>query len=312
MTRAGVSRVRFHRSEDASFYTLLLLGVLVSGGLLALVIRLWPLYVHELMNLCFRSWDVLMAHIRSAGAVPPLFALVSILGTGTLGFLRRVRATHRFARLLSVNRIATPDALLPLFEDLNVAEHIDIVEDTTTYVFCYGLLSPRICISTGVVALLDDAELRMLLLHERYHLRRHHPLRSFLADTVARALALIPIASDLRRSYRIAQEVAADTAAIETYGAKQPLASALLKLLESDSGAHYQPRTAVGALSATEVRILHLLHDSPDGIPGTSVNWRATVIPSAFVIGGLLVAGFAAYTSLSMGFAVECMNPLFG
>lgn len=315
MNQVRAPRIRFWRSEDVAFYTLLLLGVLVGGGLLALVISLWPLYVHEVMNLCLRSWDVLVAHIPTAGAIPPLFALASILGIGTFGFLRRLRATRRFSRLLSVNRIPSPEALRPMLEDLDLAGHVDVVNDDGAYVFCYGLLTPRICISTTVLDMLDEAELRMLLLHERYHLRWRHPLRSSITDVVARALAVIPLASELRHRYRVAQEVAADTAAIEVYGDKQPLASALLKLLEYDVSAHHRPqsrpRGAVGALSVTEARILHLTRGENILSP---LSWRTTVIPSVLIIAGILLASYAAWTSLPhmIGLSTECLNPLFG
>lgn len=307
-------RIGTHRSEDAPFYALLLLGVLVGGGLLALVLRLWPLYGHEVMNLCLRSWDVLVAHIPTAGAVLPLLALVSILGVSTFGFLRRLRATRRFAHVLSGNRISIPETLFPLFDELDLTAHIDVVDDGDTYVFCYGVLSPRICISTGVIALLDEAELRTLLLHERYHLRRRHPLRSSVVAVIARALALIPIASELRYRYWVAQEIAADAAAIEASGDKQPLASALLKLLETDTGEHSHPWAAVGALSVTEARILHLIHETPDGRLIPPFNWRTTITPSLLIIGGLLITSYAAWMSLPhvTGLSTECMNPLFG
>lgn len=315
MNRVTVPRIRFWRSEDVAFYTLLLLGALVAGGLLALVVSLWPLYVHEVMNLCLRSWNVLVAHIPTAGAIPPLFALASILGVGAFGFLRRLRATRRFARLLSTNRISIPNTLRPMLGDLDLAGRVDVVNDDGAYVFCYGLLTPRICISTAVLDMLDEAELRTLLLHERYHLRRRHPLRSLVADIFARALAVIPIASELRHRYRVTQEVAADTAAIEECGDKQPLASALLKLLESDASAHdrpqSRPRGAVGALSVTEARILHLTRGENTVSP---LDWRTTVIPSVLIIAGILLASYAAWTSLPhmIGLSTECVNPLLG
>ena len=39
-----------------------------------------------------------------------------------------------------------------------------------------GSLIPRICLSTGLMALMSEAELEAVLLHERYHLRSRDPL----------------------------------------------------------------------------------------------------------------------------------------
>jgi beta-lactamase regulating signal transducer with metallopeptidase domain len=283
------------------------LAVAGAGSLVlvGLVIGLMPLYAHEFANICRRSWFVLAAHLPAVGAVIPLLGLAFVFARGGLSLIRQLRDTRRFLQSLPHREHPLPDRLRRLATDLGIIDHLDLIQDLRGYSFCYGLLHPRICVTTGLLGLLDDAELRALLLHERHHLRQHDPLRILLGEVVADAMSLLPIARTLARHHRVAQEVAADQAAIAGSESEVPLSSALLKLLTIESHRLHVP-TAVGAFSVTEERIARLVYGEQALSQSSAGPWVATVL----VIAGMLLishAGLANMHALSAS-PVECVN----
>lgn len=106
---------------------------------------------------------------------------------------------------------------------------IDIVEAPRAFAFAYGWIRPRICVSTGLVDLLDESELEAVLHHERWHVARHDPLRLALAQTVGAAFAAVPEIRRLVRLYVLAMEVAADRHVVAKMGHPRALASAMAK-----------------------------------------------------------------------------------
>lgn len=167
------------------------------------------------------------------------------------------RATRRFQRSLSVQGFVPGqrDALL--------------VEDPRPRAFCVGLLRPRVYLSRGAVSLLDRAELRAVLAHERHHLRRRDPLRLLVARSLGEGLFFLPVLRRLAERYAALAEVAADEAAVGEAG-QRPLASALLRF---DS----HPSPAVGI--APE-RVDHLL--------GERTRWE---LPTLLVLGAVATIG---------------------
>lgn len=291
--------------RNGAFYALLVLAGAGSLVLGVLVAGLVPLYVHEIMNICRRSWAVLMAHLPAVGAVIPLLGLVLMSGRGSVTLIRQLKDTRRFLTSLPAREDPAPTRLRRLTSELGITDHVDLIPDTRAYSFCYGLLRPRICVTTGLLSLLDDAELRALLLHERHHLRQHDPLRILVSEVLAHALSPLPIANLLARRHRVAQEVAADQAAIAGSNSEVPLSSALLKLLTTRRD-HLHIPAAVGAFSATEERIARLVYGESVSGERLAGAWTATIL---IIAGTLLVsyAGLAGMHALS-AFPVECAN----
>ena len=60
--------------------------------------------------------------------------------------------------------------------------HLQVVASDEVLCFCIGLLRPRIVVSTGLVELLDQAELEAVLAHEASHQRRRDPMRLMVAE----------------------------------------------------------------------------------------------------------------------------------
>jgi len=90
---------------------------------------------------------------------------------------------------------------------LVLAGRVDVVRDVRPFSFCYWFRRPRICLSTGLIKRLDDAELRAVLLHERYHLRQRDPLRLVIARYFAAGLYVVPVVEELVEYYTLQKEV---------------------------------------------------------------------------------------------------------
>jgi hypothetical protein len=159
------------------------------------------------------------------------------------GVIRELCATRRFGRRLAAGRQPElGDAL--------------VIDDERPQAFCVGLLRPRVCVTTGALAILDEDALEAVLMHERHHARRRDPLRMVGSRVVARALFFVPGIADLGRQRELLAEISADESAIGP-GAegRSALARAMLTFADSpDRG------ESVGIDPA---RVDHLLGEPP-------------------------------------------------
>lgn len=188
-------------------------------------------------------------------------ALLPILVSGLLGTWAGLTQLWRTMRILDPLRAAIapapPRELHQLSQQLGLTGRIDLIEMPIPLAFCYGLLRPRIALTTGLRTLLAPDELAAVLQHERAHLRRYDPLRAWLWTIGDGLWWWAPGAAE---EARIRHELIADQAVI-TAGGHQPLARAVLKLVAYTHG--HAPldgsRLAMSGLSATEARIDQLL-----------------------------------------------------
>ncbi|WP_391119811.1 M56 family metallopeptidase [Psychrobacillus sp. L3] len=95
-----------------------------------------------------------------------------------------------------------------------------------------GFIRPKIVISTGLINLLNEEELKAVISHEKYHKENRDPLKIFLLSLFASTMGYIPILKWFNQKYRIIQEVLADEFAIEKQKTSVNLGSALLKMLK--------------------------------------------------------------------------------
>ncbi|HSC02046.1 MAG TPA: M56 family metallopeptidase [Solirubrobacteraceae bacterium] len=152
-----------------------------------------------------------------------------------------------------------------------------IIEDSQPRAFCAGLLRPRVYLSSGAIALLDDAALHAVLAHERAHARRHDPLRLACGRVLARALVFIPGLGEIHRQQVALAELSADERAIAAApGNRAALARAMLNFAE-----HSRPDDPTGL---DPERVDHLLGDS------TGWSFPLLVCVLAFTVLGLLAA----------------------
>jgi Zn-dependent protease with chaperone function len=193
----------------------------------------------------------------AAVAVVALAALgVAVTAMTIVGAARELIAAWRFGRAI---RDCRPRSLADAW----------VLPDERPRAFCAGLLRPRIYVSSGAVAVLDEDALHAVLAHERHHARRRDPLRLAAGRVLARALFFIPGLSELVRRQEALAELSADESAVAGAPDSRPaLARAMLSFSEESS-----PDAVVGI---DPERVDYLLGEPP--------SWR---FPLALCAGAL-------------------------
>jgi hypothetical protein len=207
-----------------------------------------------------------------------LAALGSVVTARALtGALREIRASRRFQRLLAAME---PQ---PLHGALLIA-------DPQPRAFCAGLLRPRVYVSTGAVAVLDDEALNAVVAHERHHARCHDPLRLAAGRVLARALFFLPELGALVERQQALAELSADESAVSVAPAnRSALARAMLNFSDLAGSA--------GSTGVDPARVDYLLGDAPSWRCPAALCLAATSVLLLFtaviVLAGRVASGSA-------------------
>lgn len=131
-----------------------------------------------------------------------------------------------------------------------------VIEDVRPQAFCAGFLRPRVYVTTGALAILDEEAMDAVLMHERHHAERRDPLRLATSRVLARALFFLPGLDELGRHREVLAEISADERAIQNRPEnRSALARAMLGFTDSP---------AAGASTGIEpARVDHLLGEAP-------------------------------------------------
>jgi hypothetical protein len=240
----GVKRLPRGMQRLAPF--LVLPGLVLLGLSIILGPDVWRSLYAYIAGIC-RAY---IAGISPSGVALDLILLLTVvaLTAGGVGILREWRRLMLLSRTIFWRNIVS---------EVNHECPVVVVNDNTPFAFCYGLLRPRICYSTGLRQLLTNEELQAVLLHEELHARRHDPLKVFIARVLAAMFFFLPVCRDLRDRYLVWLEVRADQEVIRQLGIAT-LAQALVKLLKPTPALDLE--TAISRINPTEERIKHLLN----------------------------------------------------
>jgi Zn-dependent protease with chaperone function len=203
------------------------------------------------------------ANLAAAIVVGLALLGLAVIGTMVAGAVREVVIDRRLRRWLAAHaRRHHRDAL--------------VIDDDRPRAFCAGLLRPRVYVSTGALALLDEAALGAVLAHEQQHARRRDPLRLACGRVMARALFYVPGLEELHRRQQALAELSADERAIAAApGNRAALARAMLSFAERS-----RPDDPAGV---DPERIDHLL--------GDAVSWRFPLVLCGLAAGVVGLVG---------------------
>ena len=225
-------------------------------------------------------------------AVWPALAFVALVAAGVLAgvrsLVRQLRASARLARRVRDMTLPPPPALAEASSRTGVAGRVHMVDSPDRFSFAYGALTPRIAISRGLVETASAEELGAVLVHERYHVRNLDPLKVLLARALPAALFYLPSLRDLRARYIAGRELAADRRALATCG-RQPLAGALLKVVETPRWPDLSAAAAIGGPDLLDVRIAQL--ETGREPPAATIQPRLVALSAAGA--ATLAAAFA-------------------
>lgn len=202
--------------------------------------------------------------VHAAALSAGIVAVIPLISA--LRAARRARATvAELQHVTQATRLHAPPAVVIAAQAAQLAGRIDVVEASRPFAFVYGWLRPRVCISSGLVAILSEKELEAVLHHERRHVAGRDPLRLLLAQVTGAAFSVVPEFRRLVRDYTLAIEVAADQHVIATMGSPRWLASALLKTMAP-------PMQTPAFEGVTEARVAALTGSATE-----EVRWRGRI-----------------------------------
>lgn len=233
------------------------------------------------------------AYLDDPLAWPALvFLLITALGTllALRALSRQARATRDLALLVSTRRLQPDDRLAQLAQQAGVRVHV--IDSAEPYSFTYGLVTPKVVVSRALLDRVDDAELRAVLIHERYHVRNFDPLKVFVARAVPRAFFFLPALGHLLGRYLTDRELAADRSAMSSCG-RPALAGALLKVVGGPSTTNITAAAAIGGPELLDVRISQL-EDGHEPTPAAIPRPALAVTAVGVVVMGVGIASIVA------------------
>lgn len=143
-----------------------------------------------------------------------------------------------------------------------------IISNPAPIAITMGFIFPKIIISTGLISLLTDEELKAVIYHETYHKDNRDPFKMFLLSLCASTIRYIPILKWFNHQYRIIQEVLADEFAIRKQETSVNIGSALLKMLKIGKQEKMPFSYASFADTSVNYRIEYMLNPLKD------VQWK--------------------------------------
>ena len=231
-------------------------------------------------------------------------ALLLLLAAGLLRSVRMLvwHYAHmlRFvARCQIANEIgAEPgaQALARVTSRVGLTGHLTLLRSSSPLAFCFGLIRPRVYVTTGLLAALNEHELEAVLWHEEHHLEHRDALKMAVTNALAAAFFFLPLLAALRDRYTLMKELAADQRAVRALGGTRCLAAALYRLLAL-SAQHDAPLVPiVGVTSALAVRVDALLGEDVAprlDIPSGKLAWT---VAGTGLLALLLVAPLTFFT----------------
>lgn len=190
------------------------------------------------------------------------YALIDIVIAYTLGQIiwrstRQLVLSHKWLRHFRASRHDKLTKRLN-YKYRDWGTEIIVVQDDAFVALTMGLLRPRIVVSTTVLEMFTDKEIKAILLHERYHCCNYDGLKMFFSALLADAFGYLPIVKPILRYYQTWQELFADRYAIRQMGTEQYLGSVLLQLAKLGKLQRYE--TAVHFANTTlEYRVMQVL-----------------------------------------------------
>lgn len=241
---------------NKAFFILIISFIISLFGLTTVLVKSVPLVLSHAVYVCQQTFsNILFTISHSVPFLAAIFAM-AIFIVGLLTLTIQLLQTRAYVKKNLKKRALLPMSLKQITSELKIKGKIDIVKDNNKLSFCYGIIKPRICISTGLIKALNPGELRAVVLHESYHLKNHDPFKIILAKTASLMFFFIPLFREMQRHYALSKEIAADHVVIQN-NHKTLLLSALSKLLINN-----QPRfvgvAALASVEDLEKRIMYL------------------------------------------------------
>jgi len=244
---------------NASFLSLLFLSIVTIGIIVGLLIKTFPLFAAKAIYYCQQFISTTLFQIPHFLHYLVILALAIALGIGVLSFLVQLVKTDRLRKRLLAKKASVPEEVQKTLIPLGLADKVDLIKNNNLFSLCFGILSPRIIITTGLVSTLTQKELEAVLLHEQAHMKNFDPLKILLGKTATSMFFFLPIFREFNRNMNATNELIADEWVITSQKETTFLRRALKKILS-------RPHTAFATFPAVsnpdylEIRIRRIVN----------------------------------------------------
>lgn len=229
--------------------------ILLTTGHLLVFYKYFQVLIHRTLYYCQALANALNFQLPTTyGKVIAGILVIAALFT-LFRLTRSVVNIFAFRKALLKKIDEDSDDVANLCTSLDLQGKVIIFTVAKPLAFCFGIHSPKIYLSTGIIQLMSQSELKVILKHEKYHLEHKDTLALLLASLIESLFPFFPVVSDLIRVYRTDREVAADKAAITNAADKQSLKDILKKLIQYNPDTHPAYLPAMMSLDTLETRI---------------------------------------------------------
>jgi Zn-dependent protease with chaperone function len=229
-------------------------------------------------------------------ALLPVVAFTALVVVGLALALRslvtQLAASSRLGRRIDAGADHSPARRRAETLDSGLAGRVVLFGSEEPFSFVYGLLTPRVVLSTALCDTLSDDELRAVLVHEQYHVRNLDPLKAMLSKVLTDGLFFLPVLRFLRSRYAADRELAADRRAVAACG-RRALAGALLRVVRGPDSLDLEVATGLVGDGLLDLRVRQL-EEGRD--PHPEGRWSRSAL-SSLLGASILVATFLASVS---------------
>lgn len=233
----------------------------------------------------------------------------AILAVGTVLAVRSVWrqfvATRRLARFVAGGRAPISPGAEVAVQRAGLAGRFDVLDDARPFSFTFGVVSPRVVASRGLVDELTNQQLEAVLAHERYHIRNLDTLKVVVARAASAAFFFLPALRWLRQRYLAGRELAADRHAVRAHG-EPAMAGALYRVLDSPGWTEMGAAAALGGGEFLDQRVEQLeTGDEPVSAPVPRRALWATGLGLTMVVAVFIAAVATGNTMAPRGGGME-------
>ena len=197
----------------------------------------------------------------SGPSLPPVLLFAALVTAGlTRGagsFARQAVTSRGLERRVRALAATSPAELSRMADRAGLGGRVVFVDAPDVFSFVYGMLTPRVAVSRGLLEGVSCGELHAVLEHERYHVCNLDPLKVVLVRALSAALFGLPALDSLRDRYVTGRELAADRRAVAACGPRS-LAAALLKVVRGPGWSELEVAVGIGGSGLLEIRVAQL------------------------------------------------------
>ena len=236
----------FLDKSNGVFRHIITLIVAVFGVLLFLFFKIYQkaylytsILIHKIETACgcTQMTQLFSMHPFIFGAIVVLSVLIiAFIVYAIFKLVKLVLQTRKFSDQYLANAKSKHSAKLrQIIFDLGLEKNSIIeIEDSRPVVFCFGLWKTMVCISSGLINLLEKDELKAVLLHEDSHLVAKEPLRLFIIKFFFSIFFFLPGIKTYLNKYITYSELAADERATNNFTDKSKLTKAIFKITQEE------------------------------------------------------------------------------